>query len=417
MNTLSPDLWLSRFEEHLREQGFRRKTIQRALAATRRFLHFLQDRAVSIENVGAAVLDDFFAAQLQQYQQRHGRSPQGVNHWRHLFNRGVTRFLRFALGSWPPRPIPNNDLEEFHQQICDEYAKWLADARGLAPATIAARRSQSWQFIAWLGERAGRDNLQNLSVKDVDAWLMTKLIHSRRSTRAEQTQDLRCFLRYLYAQGMIARDLAATVTSPSLYAFESLPSAIKSDDILTVLRHTKQDQTPRGLRDFAILTLLAIYGLRAGEIVGLRLDDIDWRHGDIFIRHSKTGAETHLPLMPEVADAIVNYLRKGRPQTQSRQIFIRAKAPHQPFQDGSSLYTLVARRLNRAGIKVQGKQGPHAFRHARAISLLRADVSLKAIGDILGHKTTTSTTDYIRLEMEDLRSIGLEVPSIEEVLQ
>jgi integrase/recombinase XerD len=415
MNTLSHDLWLSRFEEHLREKGFRQKTIQRALAATRRFLHYLQNRAVSIDNVGSDILDDFFISQLRQYQQRYGRTPEGVNHWHHLFNRGVTGFLRFALGQWPPGPTPTNDREEFHRQICDDYAQWLADTRGLAPATIISRRSQSQHFLAWLGEHASRDNLQSLSVKEIDAWLMTKFTHSRRSTRAEQVHSLRSFLRYLHTQGLIVGDLAATLTAPSLYAFESIPSAIKSEDILTVLQCSKQDQTPRGLRDFAILTLLATYGLRAGEIVSLRLEDIDWRHEHLLIRHTKTQGETLLPLMPEVADAVINYLRKGRPQTPSREIFFRVKAPHQPFQDGSSLHTLVTRRLERAGIKFQGKHGPHAFRHARAISLLRADVSLKAIGDILGHRAITSTTGYLRLAMEDMRSIGLEVPSIEEV--
>lgn len=415
MNASSHELWLLRFEGQLQGQGFQRKTIQRALAASRGFLTYLRDRAISIEDVSPKILDDFFAAQLRLYQQRHGRLPQGVNHWRHLFNRGITRLLRFALGQWPPSTAPGSHWEEFHRQVCDDYAQWLASARGLAPQTITNLCSQGRRFLTWLGERAARDNMRTLTVKEIDAWIVSRSTELRRSTRASQAQGLRSFLRYLYTQGLIVSDLAAVVTPPSLYAFESLPSALKSEDIQTVLQHTRQDQTPRGLRDFAILTLLATYGLRAGEVVSLRLEDIDWRNERLFIRHSKTGAESVLPLMADAAEAIINYLRQGRPQTQAREVFIRVKAPHQPFQDGSSLHTLVTRRLEQAGVRFQGKHGPHAFRHARAVSLLRANVPLKSIGDILGHRATASTTIYLRLAMDDLRSVGLDVPSTEEV--
>jgi integrase/recombinase XerD len=151
-------------------------------------------------------------------------------------------------------------------------------------------------------------------------------------------------------------------------------------------------------------------------VVHLRLEDIDWRHECLHVRQSKTGHTTVLPLLAPVGDAILAYLRQGRPPTAVREVFLRAQAPVQPFRQGSSLYAIVARRLPKAGIQPAGKRGPHTFRHTHAVSLLRAAVPLKAIGDLLGHTTTASTAIYLKLATEDLREIGLDVPPAREDL-
>lgn len=165
-----------------------------------------------------------------------------------------------------------------------------------------------------------------------------------------------------------------------------------------------------GLRDYAILLLLSTYGLRVGEITHLRLDDIDWRAETLRIRHSKTGAHSLLPLMEPVGEALFNYLRRGRPKTDVREIFIRARAPYRPLL---GIYSEVRRRLEAAGVKPCGKRGPHIFRHARAVSLLRASVPRKVIGDLLGHRSTEATIPYLKLATEDLRAIALEIPGQE----
>jgi integrase/recombinase XerD len=158
------------------------------------------------------------------------------------------------------------------------------------------------------------------------------------------------------------------------------------------------------------LTLLTGYGLRAGEITGLRLEDVGWRSETLRIRHSKTSAYSELPLLPEVGNAILDYLRKGRPKTPAREIFIRTCAPYRALKSGSSLHKLISLRLNAAGIDPQGRRGPHAFRHARAISMLRAGVPIKEIGDVLGHRSADSTNTYLKLASEDLRAVALEIP-------
>jgi site-specific recombinase XerD len=232
----------------------------------------------------------------------------------------------------------------------------------------------------------------------------------QRSTRKELAGSLRQFLRYLHRQGFLIRDLAPALTSPSLYALESIPAALRPEEVSAVLQITEKDRTPIGLRDFAILTLLSTYGLRAGEVIGLRLEDVDWRHDRLRVHRSKTGGETLLALLAPVGSAILRYLRHGRPETAAREVFIHAQAPYRAFRNASSLYVLIARRLKAAGVHPQGRQGSHAFRHARAVSLLRASVPMKTIGDILGHQRSSSTAIYLKLASSDLRSVSLEVP-------
>ena len=125
---------------------------------------------------------------------------------------------------------------------------------------------------------------------------------------------------------------------------------------------------------------------------------------------SKTGVESLLPLVAPVGEALLEYLRRGRPKTDVREVFLRVCAPHGPFARGGSIDGVINSRLKRAGIKVTGRHGSHAFRFARAASLLQASVPLKSIGDLLGHCTASSTAIYLRLPTDGLREISLEVP-------
>ncbi|MCK7099673.1 tyrosine-type recombinase/integrase [Enterobacter cloacae complex sp. RIVM_C039474] len=157
-----------------------------------------------------------------------------------------------------------------------------------------------------------------------------------------------------------------------------------------------------GLRDYAILKLLATYALRAGEIGRLRLEDVDWRGDVLHIRHSKTGASSALPLLVPMGEALIAYLKHGRPETDVREIFVRSRAPYIAMV---SIYREVRRRMEAAGIELTGKRGPHIFRHACAVSLLHTGVQRKLIGDVLGHRSTESTIPYLKLSTEDYQTI------------
>ena len=223
-------------------------------------------------------------------------------------------------------------------------------------------------------------------------------------------QHLRSFLRQLHNCGLIS-DLGSVLISPRVYRLEDIPSALRTEEINKVLQCTRRDSRPVGLRDYAMLLLLSTYGLRAGEVVALRLQDVDWGHDRLQIRHSKTGTYSELPLLKAPGEAILEYLRRGRPQTNCAEVFVRAKAPYRAFRSGT-LYAALQERLKAADVTPQGKSGTHAFRHARAVSLLQRDIPLKVIGDVLGHRSVQSTMTYLKLDAEALRDVALEIPGV-----
>ena len=218
------------------------------------------------------------------------------------------------------------------------------------------------------------------------------------------------FLGISHADGWIDRDLFRFVSGPPVYAFAEIPRAFTEEQIRTLLKTVRADRRPAALRDYAMLMLLATYGIRGGEVVHLRLEDIDWRENRIRVRQSKSGRESHLPLVTPVGNALLNYLRRGRPQSAAREVFLTARAPYGPLASTGGLVSIIRDRLKQAGITVKGRRSAHAFRFARAASLLRASVPLKAIGDLLGHQSAESTGIYLRLAVDDLRAISLEVP-------
>jgi integrase/recombinase XerD len=235
---------------------------------------------------------------------------------------------------------------------------WLRDERGLATASIDALMWEARHFLAWQLDRGRASSLGELSVRDIDLYRDMRTPGLRRKSLKDVAERLRSLLRYMYRTRYIASDLAAHVIAPLLYAYEGVPSTLDRDQIAAVLETTKRDTSPIGLRDYAMLQLLATYGLRSGEIRNLTIEDIDWRAESLRVRHSKNGACSFLPLMAPVGEALLDYLRRGRPVTDRREVFIRSRAPYRPLRN---LYSEIRRRLWAAGVKPPGKCGPHVF--------------------------------------------------------
>ena len=403
---------LAQLRAHLESARYTPKVADRYLAVASYFVRFLDKNHVPVESAQPEHVHAYLREALRIYRRTHGRRPPIEAGWRPSHTSGIHMLLRLVQGRWPPEPVPTSPVQEFHVralQLVRTMAQGLPGTRlrndirtsrdGFSPAELA-------------GRAGGQFEAGELTVKDIDSFVAAQPPTLRRTTRKSQALYLRSFLRYLHGRGLIQRDLSAAVIAPRVYALENIPSTLSAEDIAAVLRTVRQDRSPRGRRDFAILTLLATYGLRAGEITALRLDDIDWRREQVRVRHSKTGHETWLPLVRPVGEALLDYLQKGRPKVADREIFIRARAPYRPLHNGSSLYSGIVRRLQDAGVKWQGKHGPHAFRHARAVSLLRAAVPSKVIGDVLGHRASASTAVYLKLATDDLRKIALNVPEV-----
>ena len=400
---------LADFQTHLERYRYRPLVITNYVSAARQFLLWLKQQSVPVEEARPQHIDDFIQMKVKSRQQP-GALPRNPSRVRRRYSGPIRRLLRMLNPNWPPPEPPATDCERFQREVLDGYRRWLLDVRGLSVGILRRNSQAARMFLQWLGDKAARDSLHRVGIFEIDAYFDWRMHKLRRTTRSGVASCLRSFLKYLYAEGFVPGDLSPLVSGPVLYKFEDIPRAFTEEQVKTVLETTKRDKTPVGLRDYAILMLLATYGLRAGEVAQLRLNDIDWRAEKLHVRQTKTGNELFLPLVRAVGDALLNYLRRGRPQTELREIFLHARAPLGPFRGGSSLYGVVAHRLKEAGIHGEGRHGPHAFRFARAVSLLRGTVPVKIIGDLLGHRSAESTEVYLRLATDDLRAVSIDLP-------
>ena len=402
------DELIAELSKLLTEQNYNPVVVANHRLYARAFLDYLAEHDVTVTMVTPSQVEQFFCHAVQRFQLRYGREPS--SRWHMLPNTAICKLLRLAQGTWPPEPELFDPVEARRHVICHDYGNWMRDERGLADVTIDARLQEARSFLNWYFDRRGVDSLPRLGVRDIDLYMNMRARGLRRVSLASSAAKLRSLLLYLHQSGRIPTDLSAQVIGPMLYAYENTPSTLDRSQIDRVLEVTSVDRSPRGLRDYAILQLLATYGLREGEICKLRLDDINWRADSLRIRHTKTNACSYMPLLMPVGEALINYLRLGRPQVESREVFIRSLAPYTRMKN---LYGMVKGRLMAAGVTPVGKRGPHVFRHARAVELLRASVPQKIIGDMLGHRSTESTNVYLKLATEDLRAVALDVPGLE----
>ena len=292
-------------------------------------------------------------------------------------------------------------------ECCAEaYAQYLREARALARATIV----NYVPFIRGFLTDRFRDRpvmLSRLSACDVVRFVQRQapLLHLKRAKLL--TTALRSFLRYARYRGEVTLDLAAAVPIVANWSMPSIPRAIGADQVRQLLSSIDRF-TAIGRRDYAILLLLARLGLRSGEVAFLELDDIAWDAGQVSVR-GKGGQRTALPLPTDVGEAIVAYLRHGRPHSTDRHVFLRNKAPIRGFLSQCAIGSIIRHALHRAGIQAP-TMGAHQFRHALACQMLRHGASLTEIGEVLRHRSPQTTTIYAKVDLKALRTLALPWP-------
>lgn len=395
-----------RFRSLLIADHFDGENIPNQVAIVRGFLKYLGEQGASAEEARPQHFASYLESRLAHYRHRHDRPPTNLALWRYSYTGPIKRLLTLAQGQWPP---PSVKPMGFRQDILGRYERRMIDLQGLSQASIESYLDLAKRFLAWFGDNIDAARLSLLTIGDIDAFLAYRNVGLKRSSRHTMATSCRCMLRFLHAEGWITHDLAKRVFGPGRYQHEGIPSALSQEDVHAVLERTRRDETMSGRRDYAILTLLASYGLRASEVARLRVDDIDWRQGQIRIAHSKTGAETFLPIVECVGESLIAYLRGRQPKI-GKMVFLPLRAPARPSITRMTVGSVVRRRLLLAGIRPAGKHGPHAFRHARAVSLLRSGVPMDSIGKILGHRSASSTRTYLKLATDDLRAVALDLP-------
>ena len=277
---------LADFRTHLEQHRYSGVVIPSYLSAARQFLLHLKQQGVSVEGAGPGHVESFLQVKLERYKQRNRGVPSNLREWRPRYTAPIHRLLKMLDPQWPPAEPPANDRERFQREVLDGYGHWLVDVQGLSKQTLRKNGDAARLFLHWLEDRASGESLPRIGIPEIDQYLSWRMPGLRRATRGGVSQCLRSFLRYLHAEGFVAKDLSSAVSGPILYSFDDIPRAFTEQQVKALLDTTRRDKTPTGLRDNTILMLLATYGLRAGEVVRLRLDDIDWREERFRIRQS-----------------------------------------------------------------------------------------------------------------------------------
>jgi integrase/recombinase XerD len=290
----------------------------------------------------------------------------------------------------------------------DHFARYLCDVRGLVISTVAVHTSRLRCFLEFLRFDQNPDCLRRLQIHHIEAFLHHCAQTNSRYSMQHVVATIRAFLQREHALGILPRTLHLQIDTPRVYRLERLPRAIPWNQVEALLCSIERSD-PHGMRDFTLLYLAAAYGLRSSELVRLTLDDVDWHGRTLLIAERKNRHAIQLPLTDEAANILINYLRKARPQSSHRQLFLRMRAPGGPLNP-TAVHDVLEHRIKRSGLELP-QCGSHVLRHSFALNLLRQGIGMKTIGDALGHRDIESTFVYLRLDVDDLREVALPAPA------
>ena len=386
---------IERFARWAREEGYAFPTRRRKVMLAACFSRWLGQQAVSIRRVSSA-----HAARYLRSRAHHVKiQSEDAGTLRQFLD-----FLR-RQAVVPAKKIPPPQLTPVEQAL-HAFERYLRDERMLAEVTIIYYVSFVRGFLAHrFGD--GPVRLSLLCAGDVVRFVQRQAprLHLKRAKLL--TTALRSFLHYARYRGEVTCDLAAAVPTVANWSMSSIPRAILADAVRRLLASINR-RTAMGRRDYAILLLLARLGLRAGEVVRLKLEDIDWHAGSITVQ-GKGDQRSALPLPADVGSAIAVYLRRGRPRCRSRHVFLRTIAPIRGLRGPATIACVVERNLARAGIQAP-TNGAHQFRHALATEMLHHGASLAEIGEVLRHRNPETTKIYTKVDLDSLRALALPWP-------
>jgi len=287
--------------------------------------------------------------------------------------------------------------------LIDEFADYMKEERGLSPVTVHKRCQHVTQFLSRFDQQHRPFN--EISILDIDTAVARKGEQDAYSRSSIKTYvgALRAFFRYAEQRGWCVPGLAAAIMSPCLFADEQLPKGPSWEDVQRLLASTEGDK-PTDIRDRALIMLFAVYGLRVSEARALRLEDLDWENELLYVTRPKPRRRQTYPLSHTVGEALLRYLKEVRPRVHYREVFLTLLAPVQP-SSSNSLYCTVAERFRALNIP-SPHRGPHSLRHACATRLLAEGLSMKEIGDHLGHRKPDSTRVYAKVDLPGLRQVA-----------
>jgi len=379
----------------LLEQGYCRSSLRPKIRALGRLGQWLGERTAQACDVDEDLITEFLHQTPRTHCQRHGDRKTMVSLLRYLRELGVAQ---------PPHPATDSRRPSTIER---DYEHHLTCLRGLNPLTV---RYHLFHVRRFLHERFGRRSirLDKLSHEHITQHILDHATDYRPRSAQTWLSVLRCFIRFLHLHGHTRADLSGSVLRTAGSQLANIPKYLSVEQVERLLKGPDRT-TAAGLRDYAILLLLARVGLRGGEIVKLELEDIDWQAGEFLVR-GKGSRSDRLPLPQDVGEALVAYLQHARPVCATRRVFITTVAPRGPLGGSACITAVVARYLKRAGLH-PAKRGAHVLRHSLATRMLGGGSSLEEIAQVLRHQHLNTTEIYAKVDLPALRSIAQPWPS------
>ena len=382
---------LRTYAQQLHDQGYAVSSSRSQLRVLGHFNRWLQSNGLAAEQIDSSTLERYVRCLRKSGKLRRGDAAALGRLW---------RMLRPGEVETPSSPPSACHI------VLRQFQLYLRQERGLAEATIACYTPVVRAFLAECFPTEIPD-FRRLCASAIADFVQR---HAQRTTTKHASNAvtaLRSFFRHLLHRGAIDTDLAACVPTIATWSLSNVPRFLPAEQIQRVLSFCDRN-TAIGKRNYAILLLMARLGLRAGEVVALTLEDLDWEAGLITVR-AKCKRVTQMPLPFEAGAAMADYLRQARPHCSCRRVFIRDKAPLVGFANSVAICSLVDRALRRAGVE-SPYRGSHLFRHSLATQMLKQGASLPEIGDLLRHRRPDTTAIYAKVDLVSLRAIALPWP-------
>jgi site-specific recombinase XerD len=381
---------LDDFANLLLRQGYTRLAGRDKLRVILQLNQWLQARQLPLQ-----CLDERRLRAFQTGRRRRRRSAHGEAATLALLLESLRHARVIPSGVQPP-------TRDSRSLLIRDYEQFLLHERGLSQKTVAHRIPVVRHFLS-VRFKSGLIRPERLRARHISHYILHEARNQRQDRAQLITGTLRSFLDFLWQSGRLNTSLSTAVPTVSSCWVSELPRSLNAEQVEQLLRSCDRTKLCEQ-RDYAVLLLLSRLGLRAHEVVGLNLGDINWAAGELQIR-GKGGREDRLPLPQDVGRGLAAYLKNGRPSCSCRRVFVRLSAPHQGFAGPSTISWVVRRALARAGIASANK-GAHQLRHSLATRMLHGGASLTQIGQVLRHEHIDTTEIYARVDLQGLRALA-----------
>ena len=395
---LAPQIEL--YVEWMQTNGYAYRNIVSRVPYLCQFADFTARRGVIDLNSAAGEVEEFASHWVASYEARSGSKPLRPKHLYEVRN-PIRQMLRLALEG--RITLKRRQKPYLFAAEAPGFLEYLRTERGLRESTVHHYLYGLNRLGNYL-KRVSVISLRELSPALLASFVIDTAPALSRTSRRDICGELRVFLRFCYRERIVVKDLSAAIEMPQMYRLADVPRSITWDEVRRMLEVVDR-RAAQGRRDYAILLLLVTYGLRAHEVANLTLDDIDWKHERLQVPGRKAGHSTAYPLASVVAEALIDYLKHGRPETADRLLFFRNVAPRAPISK-HAVSSRVAVYLHKAGIKVH-RAGSHTLRHTCVQRLIDAEFPLKTIGDYVGHRSPASTQIYTKVALASLREVAM----------